>query len=816
MKRLVRSIVALGLAAAGCREGAQTTLAPTELPSVETPRDGAGAHPNPAPSAPAILQAFPAPPGLVVYSAELPTPMALEPADPAVHGLEGPVGFGVLQADPGGPLLYEVADARRAVLFRRDRDGTTRALRVRTLGGLGRRPNAAGEWEAWWDGAVWVQAFDEGAELRRYPVPATVERVELFAWREDVGALLMGRDGLYLWRLRRDGPPEDLGRVAGYLDRVYTESRECIVLEPEGQARLITPDGDVRSTTLPQGYFPTQGWGTRVVYMPTVEDAPWIWVDHETGAQHPLQSQGFGLRSLSGSLSGRYVAARDGERNLFVLDMESGEERPVPGSVGRSLGEVRVSDSGRVIFGAASVTEGVAVDTVTGAELHRVASITGWSPLAVLGETQVILTRLTFEGEAVARLDLATSVVEPVPGTWLSSWEGMGLVTAAPWEGELRSVGLGRAPRSLLEIGRQLPRLEVFGRTHPRVLYRLGQEGGVLDPALGQLWRGATAVMSSGDLVWSCSPASFVDLEASPAVWRSSESLGSCTSWRSRSSVVVQAGPALHEVYADGGRTATRALGEFTAIPTAGPDLWATRGNDLYRMGADGQPDLRWRLPWSSGVQVQPLDSRAVVTIQGPEGFAEFSIAQTGPVEGFRVRTLSQAPIPGLAPAIVDDQGRIVRLEGGRLVANGAEGSREVLFEPEEGLAVTAVQAHGGRWVAYVTGASASQVWWAGPEGTQYAQVSPVAMAGEVQWLEGGQFLVRAGPAAFLVEPAEARITRLPRGLPGRAIRALDGRRLLGDWPGARGLWAWDAEDDTVTLVSPPNLDFVHLLAVVR
>ncbi|MCA9571911.1 MAG: hypothetical protein KC656_28935, partial [Myxococcales bacterium] len=524
-----------------------------------------------------------------------------------------------------------------------------------------------GAWEAWWDGALWVRRLEPEAEARRYEVPGVLDGARVFAWGEEaVGALVDLADGRHLLRLDPDGPPQDMGWVASYADVVVTSWRVCLVLSPDGTATLIAEDGERLPATVPPGYQPGRMVGTRVTYVEFAGPGPTLWVDHATGVQRVLQ--GRRARYEGPSASPPRFGLTNSADGLFVFDMETGEERLVPNSAFIWPNGFIVSADGTRVFGRdIQATYGVLLDAETGVELARFEGLEAVSVADFVGADQVILRDGWSDPPTSIRLTLSTGAREVWPGSWLARWGDADLLTEEGGS-ELWVLGVGREPWRILQGDSWWTGPEPIGSTG-LILADAGDEAAVVDLERGPIWRGAHRLRISGDQAWSCDPVGFLDVDVSVPVLRTAEVSGTCQLWPARSSVTIQDGDTLSEVYADGGRVVVRELGEYEAVAysyPAGPDLWATRAGDLYRFGPDGQAVLRWHLPEYSFLQLWSVDGRALLQTSGPAGTELFSIAAEGPVEGFRIEARELA-IPGTFPLPpMDDQGRILVPEDGR------------------------------------------------------------------------------------------------------------------------------------------------------
>ncbi|MCB9650692.1 MAG: hypothetical protein H6730_29485 [Deltaproteobacteria bacterium] len=267
-------------------------------------------------------------------------------------------------------------------------------------------------------------------------------------------------------------------------------------------------------------------------------------------------------------------------------------------------------------------------DVASGALLHRWEGAGGSRVAAMSGGGHVLLQ---VRDETVRRVALDTGASEQVPATLRGMWGDTGILGPPSYPQDVWLARLGGSPRRVpmdLESGNT--EFTRFPTAPLRFLHsrldasRSAAEYTVLDVDQGPLWRIDATYRDrpwiSGDRVWRFDAAtetvSFLDLDASPAVLRSVVLSGASWSylWPARSSVVVEVGDELVEVYADGAQTATRALGQYRFVLAAAGGLWARQGGDLYHIELDGQASLRISLPEWARVDLRLVtDERAVV-----------------------------------------------------------------------------------------------------------------------------------------------------------------------------------------------------------
>ncbi|MCA9551402.1 MAG: hypothetical protein KC933_15305 [Myxococcales bacterium] len=815
------------LALLACRESAAPPLpvdgprdaGPSRDAGMAEPRDTLGVDPNPAPSPVVmarvgvmqdILQGWPA-------DAE---PWSAIPADSAVYGLSGVLSTRVLSAQTGAPLLYEVADDRQAVLLRRNPDGNVRALRTRDLSAPPRAVAADGRFEAWWDRGLWVQSLDSTDEARRYPVPEAIDSIpDVYAWGDhDLVAVVTAEDGWHAYRVSASGAPTHLGVVGAMDDWVWTEGGRLFVRQDD---QLIDIALDGARTTIDVGpSYESWIYGSSGLFVRDGAGATWL--DFETGMS----------RDIEGVIDDPWTAQRispDGHLvvnradGVFgVLDMRTGVVRWVPDSATDEVDCV-ATDGRRLVISGADL--GV-FDVASGALLHRWEGAGGSRVAAMSGGGHVLLQ---VRDETVRRVALDTGASEQVPATLRGMWGDTGILGPPSYPQDVWLARLGGSPRRVpmdLESGNT--EFTRFPTAPLRFLHsrldasRSAAEYTVLDVDQGPLWRIDATYRDrpwiSGDRVWRFDAAtetvSFLDLDASPAVLRSVVLSGASWSylWPARSSVVVEVGDELVEVYADGAQTATRALGQYRFVLAAAGGLWARQGGDLYHIELDGQASLRISLPEWARVDLRLVtDERAVVRADF-DGLAHYySVAVRGPAEHFEFPAAAVAA--GVYnDAILDPQGRLLLEEDGRLVAYGASEQPEVLLAPPDG-AVDGVWKVEGRWMALTRGADGNQLWWPSPDGAQHVQVTSAPMRTWLRPLGEGLVWVASQTGQVVLDLAERRVTRVPRDALAGWVR-LDEGRLVGPLWARDGLWVWDMRNDTLTPLLVPGLGSTVLLEV--
>lgn len=814
------SIVAL-LAVLSCREGAvPLPLAETprdagtaDLPDAGTaespdagtpePRDTVGVDPNPAPSPLVVARVVDVPDNLRGWPAGEAS-WSVTPEDPAAHGLSVAITTQVLSAEPGGPLLYEVADERSAVLFRRDLDGTVQALRTSALSAPRRTVAADGRFEAWWDRGLWVLDLESSGEPRRYAVPEALDTVpQVVPWgMHDLAALVATEEGWQVYRVQAEGPPVDLGVVGTLEDGVFSGA-ERLLVRHDASVTSIGVAGE--RLTLPlDAYYAHYTHGTAALFVRYDQNATWI--DFETGLTRTFEGE------VDDALVAQYVShdghfvlkKRDG--TLGVVNMRTGEVRWVPGAV---------VDEGLYVYGAAAdarrlvLTQGAlqVFDVESGALVHEWPDLWGYSA-AVLDEGKVTLQDV----DEVRRVALDSGEVEVVPGILRGLWGEVGLLSPASFGEELWLVALGSAPRQVLASGdRQAwwatrlttTPLRFLLASYPR--YPDPVELTVVDAELGPIWSleaGFDATRTSGERLWlhdrEADTMSFLDLDTSPPVLRSAVlDASGVWSWPARSSLVAEVGADLVEVFADGSEVSTRILGQYTVAGALGEDLWASRGGGLYRFDSDGQASLRYHVPEGAWVRL-PLvtETRAIVRATVDDVDHYYSVAVRGPQDGFELSAAAVAG--GVYPHHqLDAQGRILRVEEGRLVAYGASETPEVLLAPA-GDEVRGASVEGGEWLALTQGAGGVQLWWTESAEVQHLQVSAVSMRSYFHSLGEGLVVVSTALGQQVIDLPARRATRVPRDANGYWDR-LDEGRLIGGVYGRAGLWVWNMGNNTLT-----------------
>ncbi|MCA9551400.1 MAG: hypothetical protein KC933_15295, partial [Myxococcales bacterium] len=710
--------------------------------------------PNPAQSPPVIARAYLELDNPQLWPLDQATASAL-PTDLVALGLRRALIATPLAAEPGGSLFFEVSDETTAVLVRRDPDGTVHGLRARAVTSARRTLAAGGRWEVWWDGGLVVQGTAPGAEARRYPVEDALDAPkQLFSWGEGrVGAIILASDGWHVWRVEEDAAPADLGMVAAYGDSVQVMTEACLVRRGD-VVGLLGPDGVLAAPQLDFQYAPIKVFGAKVLYSPR-SSGPQVWVDFARGVQRVLEGDyPFGTSSRFAHQT-RFAAGGRGR-----LDMETGEERVVPGWDRSSL-RYSTSDGLRMVGWDELGRELVVVEVATGDVLHRWPGHGPW----LEGMAGDAFAFLVTDMGLIERVELDTGRTDTQPGYLFDVWEGGAFVVSNYFHTEDWVAGLGRTPRSLFENndGLQLPR-RVIRSSPRRLLFNPRDKSVVVDLELGTLWEGPPGLEVSGDRVWGCGrDTTFLDLEASPPQLHSGQTPGGrCTPWPARGAVTLEGEP-LTAASVDGAQVVLRELSGYQRIDTRSEDLWATRDGGVYRFGPDGQQSLRWTLPEdAAGVWVHHVGGRALI---GLEPDRVFSVASSGPVEGFELSSAAAAAVRSDRPTL-DERGRVLVVEGHRVVAHGAGAEREVVLE-RPGEELQDLEARAGRWVAYVRGPDHATLWWSTSEGPQHVRLSDLAVDGALRWRDDALVMVETDAAQFAFEPARGRVTRLPRGARG-------------------------------------------------
>ncbi|MCA9551401.1 MAG: hypothetical protein KC933_15300 [Myxococcales bacterium] len=809
-----------------CREDAAPPLAV----ETETPRDTVGPDPNPAPSPTVEIWVDGSPQvDLRAWSADG-QPWSLLPENPAAYGLSAVLSTRVLSARSGEPLFYEVADERLAVLLRRDPDGSVQALRTRGLTAPIRTLAAHGRFEAWWDRGLWVQDFESTDEPRRYAVPEAIHSIpSLYVWGDhDLAAVVAGEDGWHAYRVSASGAPADLG-VVGSLEDAGVWSSGGRLFFRHGEALTdVAPDGE--RTTIPSGgYYGTWVYGSTALFADNGTGA--TWVDFETGMTREVD--GFTDDALAQQVVSRggHVVLKRADGALGAFDMRTGEVRWVPDAVTEG-GPYGVATDGRRLVVSRRDLE--VYDVASGTVLHRWEGVSGFWAL-MLDEGQVLLQDVLPQGAyVVRRVALDTGAAEEVPGTFgLGLWGDTVILGPSSHSSEIWLAALGVSPPlGPFQVDPSTEWLERITVTPPRFLHsRLVSgyelvEHTLIDAQRRPIWRLETTLNDelwvSGDRVWrfdeEAETLSFLDLDVSPPELRSVVVNGASRShsWPARSSIIVQVGDELVEVYADGAQATTRVLGRYTPVHSYSSardqrDLWAMHGRDLHRFGLDGQASLRVRLPEGSRVSLAVMTEERVVVRAEVGGVDRYySVAVGGAAESFE---FSAAAIGvGLSYSMLDPQGRLVREEEGRLVAYGASEEPEVLLAPADG-EVDRFWVSEGRWLALTRGAGGNQLWWSSPEGPRHVQASSVPMQGWFRPLGEGLILVSNPTGQLLVDLAERRVTRVPRDANG-AWSWLEEGRLVGPVSGRDGLWVWDMRSNTLTPMLVPGFGWSFVVEV--